>query len=57
MAKPIEPTPVLRGKYALRFLRMMEETEKRTELNQSEKELKRLMKENEGLFKNIKTTL
>lgn len=57
MAKPIEPTPVLRGKYALRFLRMMKETESRKELTQSEKELKRLMEENEHLFKNVKTTL
>jgi len=57
MAKPIEPTPVLRGKYALRFIRMMKETEARTELTPIEKEFKRLMKENEKLYKNVKTTL
>ena len=57
MAKPIEATPVLRGKYALRFLRMMKETEARTELTEAEKESLAWIEKNKERYNNVKTTL
>ena len=57
MAKPIESTPILRGKYALRFVKLMQEKEKKPILSRIDSELMNLIQENEKIFKNIKTTL
>lgn len=43
MAKPIEQTPVLEGEDAIRFLKILEKTNKRVELTKGEKRIKNML--------------